>query len=186
MHVAPFPGVNSVLTRLRYAFPVFLTVLATACGRDARDSRESDVATQPPAQSAADFVREFYAWYAPYATENWSGSAMFAAMSRDPPILDDRLLALLRADSAAKAAATSEGMGLDFDPFLATQDPCEVFEIGNVTADANAGRIEVRTSCYYVDSLPDVVARVARRGNGWVFTNFEYPREKTDLLKVLK
>ena len=76
-------------------------------------------------------------------------------------------------------------MGIDWDPFLATQDPCESFEIQKVTADANGGSVEVRTSCYYVDSLPDVVAQVVRRGEGWVFANFAYPREKTDLLKIL-
>ncbi len=170
--------VTTVLTNLRYASVISVATLLAACGgENAADS------TQQPAQSA-DFVREFYGWYATHV-QNQSGPGWYAALSKNPPILDDRLLELLRADSAAQAAAMGEVMGIDWDPFLATQDPCEAFEIQNVTEDANGGRIEVRTSCYYVDSLPDVVAQVVRRGNGLVFTNFTYPREHTDLLKIL-
>lgn len=135
-------------------------------------------------QPAAEFVREFYDWYATYV-QNQNGTAWYAVLSKDPPILDDKLSTLLRADSAAQSAALGEVMGIDWDPFLATQDPCESFEIQKVTADTDDGRVEVRTSCYYVDSLPDVVAQVVRRGEGWAFTNFSYPRESTDLLKIL-
>ena len=77
-------------------------------------------------------------------------------------------------------------MGLDFDPFLNSQDPAERYEVG---------RISHKGDSYFVDihgvwsdkrhENPDVMAEVLHKNAHWVFVNFHYPEDR-DLLAVLK
>jgi len=101
--------------------------------------------------------------------------------------LDSELACALEADSAAQANALGEIVGLDFDPFLNTQDPYDRYAVGKVTRKGQRCLVDV----YGVHSgkrsdRPDVVPELVRRHGSWVFMNFHYPRERTDLLSILK
>jgi hypothetical protein len=51
-------------------------------------------------------------------------------MEKQGSQFESGLLAALKEDVAAQAAAKGEIVGLDFDPFLNTQDPAESYEVG--------------------------------------------------------
>ncbi len=97
------------------------------------------------------------------------------------------LVRALKADSAAQARATEGVVGLDFDPFLNTQDPDDHYVVGQTTRQGKRSLVEV----YSVRSgkrsnKPDVIAELEWQGGLWVFVNFYYPNMRTDLLSVLK
>ncbi len=78
-------------------------------------------------------------------------------------------------------------MGLDFDPFLATQEPEDRYQVGKATARNGRCRVEVfgLRNGKGVRPKPDVVPELERSGQRWRFVNFHYP-EGEDLLGVLK
>jgi hypothetical protein len=142
---------------------------------------------QVPRDSALQFVQSFLTWYVQTVIPHHEGPAWYAALAQETWGLSPELRAALRADSAAKARASGVIVGLDFDPFLDTQDPWQRYEARSVSRkgpryfisiygfrdDNNMARLEV-------------IAEVARRNGSWVFTNFHYPKEHTDLLRVLR
>jgi hypothetical protein len=76
------------------------------------------IAATPDTAAAAAFVRAFYASYTPRGVA--SGLAATDSLLRERPALfTPELLAALRQDAAARAAAKGEIDGLDADPFLA-------------------------------------------------------------------
>lgn len=96
-----------------------------------------------------------------------------------------QLTKLLEEDSAAQADC-KELVGLDFDPFLGTQEPAEHYEGGRVI---EAGR-HYRADVYRVESGKrseklDVIVEFVQRDEHWFFLNFYYAGG-TDLLTVLK
>ena len=108
-------------------------------------------------------------------------------MQRRPPILSEELSTALRADSQAQANVPREIVGLDFDPFLNSQDPCENYEVGEIATHDRGYTVEVYSVCSGKRSQrPDVIGEVTRRDSSWVFTNFLYPAVESDLLTVLK
>jgi hypothetical protein len=130
---------------------------------------------------ARDVVARFYAWYAPAAQKT---------PETDMRALRDRrwhfspaLVSALRADRAASRASHDEIVGLDMDPFLNSQDPCEHY---SPTAVRRAG------NTFLVDVLgtggcgrhvgPDVTVRVAFQGSTPVFVDFIYPSPANDSL----
>jgi hypothetical protein len=138
---------------------------------------------QPPAPGYR-FVQGFYDFYLPRLA---SGAAEWDAIKRERGAsFSPELLAALDQDAAAAAASPDEIVGLDFDPFLATQDPCEHYEVGPESPAGPNHRVEVFAVCGGTRELtPSVVAEIAQRGEAWVFVNFHYPGEQTDLLRVL-
>jgi hypothetical protein len=101
--------------------------------------------------------------------------------------LASELLRALEADSAAEANATEGVVGLDFDPFLNTQDPDDHYVVRTTTRRGKRYFVDV----YSVRSgkrseKPDVIAELTRVRGSWVFVNFHYPNIPTDLLRVLR
>lgn len=147
-------------------------------------ARPSDA--QGPRDSVLQFVQSFLTWYVPIALATQEGPSSNAVLAQEK-WLSPELRAALRADSAAQARADGVIVGLDFDPFLDTQDPWQRYEARSVSRkgrryfisiygfrdDNNMARLEV-------------IAEVARRNGSWVFTNFHYPKEHTDLVTVLR
>lgn len=88
-------------------------------GRFAMPSHATTAATD---SSAVAFVREFYATYAPRLIPNGL-QAVDSIIAERPGLFAPALLAALRRDAALRDTAT-EIVGLDFDPFLNTQDAC--------------------------------------------------------------
>ena len=131
------------------------------------------------------FVEGFYSWYVPH---NMSGVSI-ADMSKHLQLirseLSPQLAKLLEEDSAAQAKC-KDLIGLDFDPFLYTQEPAQHYKVGR-TIQTKTG---YRAYIYRLESgkradKPDVTAEFAQRDGRWYFVNFYYPGG-SDLLTNLK
>ena len=75
-------------------------------------------------------------------------------------------------------------MGLEFDPFLASQDPCERYQVGKVTQKGKGYLVDVYSLCAGRRERP-VEAEVMSKNGHWIFVNFYYPLMKSDLLSEL-
>jgi len=144
-------------------------------------------------KSARDFVQEFYAWYVPRALKAHEGPAWDLALEYKAHAFSPELLRALKADSDAQAKVSGEIVGLDFDPFLNTQDPCERYECGTVAKKGGEYWINVYGICSGKRSeTPDVVVELMPRGDGWEFVNFHYENlikdhpASADLLAILR
>lgn len=161
------------------AFCSFATTSAMA--REPTDSASAeDVA------AVRAFARRFYSWYVPAATGKDPKSLLQTSQMRAAVAPD--LLARLQSDSEAQGKeASGDLVGLDFDPFLASQDPCDRYDAGRVTRRGPVFAVEIHGAggCSSHDG-PDLVADVSRHEGSWRFVNFHYPGQvPTDLLTLL-
>lgn len=141
---------------------------------------QSDSAAQ--AQRA---VQEFYSWYVPMAAK--TPSAWMHAVRQRPASFAPAIVRALRADSVAAAAHPSEIVGLDGDPFLNAQDPCDRYDAVKTTTRGRVHLVEVLgTGGCVAHTKPDVVVEVGRSGGRWVFLNFRYVDPNDNLLDLLK
>jgi hypothetical protein len=144
--------------------------------------------TSPPpanAEAARRFVLEFYDWYTPKALRGNAGPAWHLALKWKPTVFNPPLLRALREDSAASAKAKGDIVGLDFDPFLASQDPESRYPVGKASR---------RGKFYYVNlhrfllgkpsPKPVLVAKLENHNGTWRFANFIYS-DGNDLMTVL-
>lgn len=134
------------------------------------------------------FVQGFYDWYTPWASSDKpKGPAWYRVLDQKPGVLDLPLLKALREDRAAQRKATDDQVGLDFDPFMNSQDPDPKYL---------AGPIKKKGAFYYVSMRRvlaktrkpgevAVVAQVGNRNGHWIFVNFLDPEHGFDILSVL-
>lgn len=147
--------------------------------------------TQQPAHAAIDSARvaretvgRFYSWYVPAAQK---AGADMRALHDARWHFSPALVSALRADSAATDANPNEIVGLDMDPFLNSQDPCDRYAPTAVRRDGKTFLVDVRGSggCAPHREI-DVTVRVAFDGTRPVFVNFIYPQpHNDDLLGLL-
>ena len=139
----------------------------------------------PLSEGARKTVDNFYAWYAPMQRD--SPMAAMRAIRERQAFFGMDVVAALRADSAASAQSPGEVAGLDGDPFLNSQDPCEHYATSGVAQVGNrflvqvlgSGKCEVHTNA-------DVTVEVTPVDGRFVFTNFVYSaRDRDDLLETL-
>lgn len=143
-------------------------------------------AADTESNSVLQVVRKFYAWYVPATPEGkWRG--WDAVLKERGSSMTNELARALKEDFEAQSREKDEIVGLDFDPFLASQDPCERYEVGKATRKEDRYWVEIYAVCAGKKrDKPDVIAELMPKGGSWVFANFRYPTEKTDLLRVLK
>ena len=144
-------------------------------------------------ESLYAFVQGFYAWYVPKALSDSSVPASEIALKERSSVFGPQLAAALKEDYAAQAKAPGEIVGLDFDPFLNTQDPCEHYEVGSITQKGDTYLVNVYAICSgKKGSVPDVVPEMLHKNSQWEFINFRYPNQaqqypnSADLLSILK
>jgi hypothetical protein len=135
---------------------------------------------------AAVFAQKFYDWYVPIALKPGKGDASDVAIAKRGALFDPPLLKALKEDSEAQAKTPDDIVGLDFDPFLNSQDPDDKYVVGAVTESGGLylvdvyglrkGKREKKTS---------VVAELKPVKDSFVFTNFRYGTDG-DLVGVLK
>jgi hypothetical protein len=158
-----------------------LMLLTLACKATARANGDD----RSP-QSARTFVQEFYGWYVPQALDEGSAPAWKRAIEHRGDALGSELAAALKNDLEAQEKVAGEIVGLDFDPFLSSQDPCERYDVGTVREDGSGYRVNIHGVCAGTrNAQPDVSAEVERQGGHWVLVNVHYPDGK-DLLSTLK
>jgi hypothetical protein len=143
-------------------------------------------AASPEAEAKA-FVQKFYDAYMPVVQAEKEAPASNYVVEKMSGVLDPVLLAGLKEDMAAAAAAPEgELVGLDFDPFLDAQDPADRYEVTSVSKKGTTYLADV----YCVtegkrSDKPCVVPELVQDNGTWRFVNFDYP-EGGDLLTVLK
>jgi Protein of unknown function (DUF3828) len=166
-------------SRRKVSWSLTLTGLLLAVPLGAQTT-QSDSAAQ--AQRA---VQEFYSWYVPMAAK--TPSAWMHAIRKRRTTFAPAIVRALRGDSVAAAAHPSEVVGLDGDPFLNAQDPCDRYDAVRTTAHGRVYLVEVLgTGGCVAHTKPDVVVEVARAGGKWVFMNFRYLDPNDNLLDLLK
>ncbi len=140
------------------------------------------------ADSARFAVQEFYNWYVPAAAHPHSRDIIMLAATHGPIRFDPELVKWLRIDSTARAQAKDEIDGLDGDPFLNAQDPCNAYVARAVRAEGTAFLIDVtgRGGCAQ-HRTPDVTVRLGRRRDRWVVVEFLDPQRKYEgLIPLLR
>ncbi len=151
----------------------------------------TSAAQQPPARpddsaSCRRFTQAFYDWYVPYLQKELKVPASDIALERKPEVFSPELLRALKEDSAAQARVKEEIVGLDFDPFVGSQDPADRYETRKVTLEGNVCSVEVWGVSAEAgkSAKPDVVAQLTQVKGHWQFLNFRYPMN-ADLISVL-
>ena len=88
----------------------------------------------------------------------------------------------------AQARAEGEIDGLDWDPFLNSQDPCNQYEVRKVTKKGLNYLVEILgTGGCEEHTKPDIVAELTQQNGTWVFVNFrDSAGPGDDLLSALK
>lgn len=188
---------HRLMTSLRLTpFLALAGLLALACkpSGDARDSTRRPIATAATAERAQTaskamrFVERFYAEYLPIAQGD--GSALDTVLAKHPDYFAPGLLAALQNDAKARAAATGEIDGLDFDPFLNSQDPCGRYIVGDVWGlDRNEGAPRISVG---VDAECDgkrqraVLLDLEQHAGAWSIANVQYTAPQRDLLSLLQ
>lgn len=138
--------------------------------------------------SCRRFVQQFYDWYVPLAQATMNGPASDSALQHKAEVFNPDLLRALKVDSEASAHAKGEIVGIDFDPFVGSQDPADHYEARRVTWRENKCSVEVwgaSPTDTAKSRKPDVFADVVIDRGHWQFLNFRYPGLNADLVSVL-
>lgn len=77
---------------------------------------------------ARAFVQQFYNWYLTTAPGYSPSPAYWRVLNEQPSSLTNELQQLLQTDSLARSSAEPRREVLNFDPFLASQDPCSSYQ----------------------------------------------------------
>lgn len=142
-------------------------------------------------KSCQAYAQAFYDWYVKIS-QNVRGETPTSAVFKNKKFeFSKELQSQLKEDEAVARLFPGEIVGLDFDPFLNSQDLPEKF---------TAGKVNVAGAKYHVDMFgtlegkkskkPDVIPELISENGHWVFVNFLYPGAtdptNRDLLSVLK
>jgi hypothetical protein len=90
------------------------------------------LSAQTASPSARAFVERFYSWYVPRALQDNAEPTWRIAIKEKGGKFDPQLTRLLQADSNAQDEC-EDLVGLDFDPFLNSQDPAQHYEAASLT-----------------------------------------------------
>src|SRR5437879_1405295 len=104
-------------------------------------AQEASTPTTP--ESCRKFVQEFYNWYLPTMRKNTTLAPPSPALKSKSHAFSPELLNRLDEDFVAASKVPDEIVGLDFDPFLNSQDPGERYVAGRATSKGNTCLVEV-------------------------------------------
>jgi hypothetical protein len=139
-----------------------------------------------PEDPVRKFARDFYRWYVPIAFKGNKVPAFGIAIKQRPSSFSPQLLKALRDDAEAQAKAIGEMVGLDFDPFLNSQDPSNHYVIGQIKLKNDGSWVDIHTSkSEKTHAKSSVIAVVNQSGGHWFFTNFRFPNDG-DILETLQ
>ncbi|MCX5792266.1 MAG: hypothetical protein NTY45_08645 [Elusimicrobia bacterium] len=113
------------------------------------------------------------------------------AIKQKRSVFSSQLLLALEEDLKASDNAPGEIVGLDFDPFLNSQDPAEHYALGKSTLKKSKCSVEMYgVSAGKKNPEPEVVAESKLNAGKWVFVNFHYGKsdhsKDENLLDILK
>jgi hypothetical protein len=138
--------------------------------------------------SCRQFVQQFYAWYLPKIQKDHEDATYSRELKEKRSEFSPELLKRLDEDFDAASKNADEVVGLDFDPFLNTQDPGERYVAGKTTVTGNKCSVEVYGVLSGKKSVkPDVTPELLLENGHWIFVNFRYgPGKDENLLSVLE
>jgi len=162
--------------------PAVTFVAAAAQSKSAPAQSKPDPKTL---KSARNFVDHFYGLYLTELVDDDDNPSPYDAVESQGRLFNPILRKELK-DYFDAPDDSDEISGLDFDPFLYSQDPCQEYEVG----DAAMRRAAIWVPVYGVcdgkkHEKPDLYAEVAPAKSGWQFVNFHYPNGG-NLLAILK
>ncbi len=142
----------------------------------------------PKVTSCTQFVQGFYDWYV-HKLIGGEGEFIQALDRKDT--FSPELVKALREDYEASQKNSDDIVGLDFDPFLNTQDPFEHYVVGKTTIKNDHCFANIHSVQKGRRNLkPDVVAELAEVTDHWEFVNFHYPEQTSptdeNLVSILK
>ena len=142
-------------------------------------------------KSCRDFVQGFYHWYVPVALKHGRVRPADVALKTKGSAFSPELAQALREDFAAQAKAKGDLVGLDFDPFLNSQDPSARYVVGNITPKGDRYWVEIYSLTSGKKSAkPDVEPELMLKNGRWMFVNFHYGKsedsEDENLVSTLK
>ena len=156
------------MTLVLAAFP---TVVCCA-GESIRDEK----------REVRQFVQSFYDWYVPESTRTHNFGKL---IKNHRASFTPQLAKALIEDNVAQSEGRGELVGLDFEPFTSSQDPCEKYLAGSVRNKANRYRVDIFSICDGKSSdKPELVAEVTSVNDRLVFANFRY-ENGADLIGIL-
>lgn len=149
--------------------------------------REAALSRTGAAMSCREFTDAFLAWYVPLALRDSKEPASILAIRQRPSIFSDKIRESLAEDRKAQEQSKDGIVGIDFDPFLASQDPAEKYSTLKVTVDEGKCLADIKAADA-VDRYWDVRTEAKRTGGAWRFTNFHYNTDvlPNDLLSILR
>jgi hypothetical protein len=149
----------------------------------------------PSEASARTFVQGFYDWYVGkvlVASKKGSGYGFIDAVRQRPAAFSPELKRLLEEDVAAASKCKDDVVGLDWDPFLETQELPGSYAVGKVEKTAQGFRVsvDVRDAKARGAHNPVAQADVAFVGGHWQFADFVQepndPKTRQGLIALLK
>jgi hypothetical protein len=142
---------------------------------------------QDASASVRSFVQDFYNWYIPLAMRRNSKPDYSIAIWMKPKLFSPELVHKLHEDAKAQAKA-DEIVGLDFDPFLASQYPDENYKIGIINKKNDSYWVDIDYAPPEEKVALALTAEVRQQDGQWYFNDFRYPDGQTllQLLQTLK
>ena len=138
----------------------------------------------PSDASCRTFVQNFYDWHVAHQTN------FETAMRWKRSVLSPQLRDALLEDLAASRKNANETVGLDFDPFVNSQDPAPLYRVGKTTVNAGSCFAEVHGVPSDRKDQPDVTAELRPENGSWRFVNFHYGSdngaENENLISILR
>jgi len=169
------------MLRIGLSFVLALNLSTSAQGQNLQGNEKS----------CRTFVQGFYNWYVLESRKESSGCTSDLALKYKSSVFSPELARKLREDSAAQAKAAGELVGLDFDPFLATNDdPYERYVVGKVSPKGEHYWAQIYGIHAGKKSKdPAVVPELALKNGRWTFVNFHYGKSEypvnENLLSIL-
>jgi hypothetical protein len=135
-------------------------------------------------QDVRAFVQSFYDSYVKLSSGEHKLSPSEVVLAKRASVLSPQLFQALKADDDAQRKVPDDVVGLDFDPFLNSQEEASPCTVGKITLSHGIYMVEVRSKGS-TGKEPDVIAEVGQQGSNLVFVNLLYPGQG-DLLGILK
>jgi hypothetical protein len=141
-------------------------------------------------QSCQKFTQDFYNWYLPFLIKNGATVTLNTVIKKKSDLFSGPLLQMLKEDSDAQSKFPGELIGIDWDPFLNTQDPAQKYTVQNTSVlhDNCAAETWSGRTISTKNPKPDIVAILKWIDGNWKFVNFDNdPKAKTpsDLISIL-
>jgi hypothetical protein len=155
------------------SFAVLALVIANRLGAQSPATTTTD--------SVGRAVQRFYNWYLPRFAKPGTRNVMMLAATHGPIPFDSTLVHWLRVDSIAQARAKGEIDGLDGDPYLNAQDPCDAYTVKAIRQRGTDLLVDVlgHGGCA-AHQKPDVTVALGLRAGRWTILEFLDPSRRNE------